>query len=215
MQGIALNFFPLETQSFTITLYRFPLDEGRPSQVGDEEAVQRNLEVESCRGLYWTLFQQSEGGIETVCGPFNNVYATLDSLRGALIERCESAMNSDSFRVTEGIRKRIEVTIEEYQEGRQVISLEPYLLRSRGQFGFLADFRFRPQDEYRGTRRALELSLSLDRNGQQNSNYYADRYSHLVSFVSRFHDRVSPIILPGRTRNTHGATACRAVPQST
>ena len=34
-----------------------------------------------------------------------------------------------------------------HPEGKQVISLEPYLLRSRGQFGFLADFRFHPIEE--------------------------------------------------------------------
>lgn len=200
MRGIALNFFPAESNSFTITLYRFPYEEESPPISRQEEAVRRNLEVDGFRGLYWTLFQQTEGGIETVCKPFNNVYVTIDALRNALIHRCEATLPSDHFRVTEGIGRRIEITTEAFPEGKQVVSLEPYLLRSIGKFGFLADFRFRPTEEYRGTRQAQQLSLSLDKNGQQNSNYYADRHAHLVSFVNRFHDIIFPVHLPGGFR---------------
>jgi len=197
MRGIALNFFPLATDQFTITLYRLPYVEGKRPTSGSEEAVRRNLRVEGTRDSYWTLFQQIENGTEIDCGPFEDIFITKDALRLSLIQSCRDNLESSQFRVTKGFLSRVEITTGTYSEGVQVISLEPYLLRSRGQFGFLADFRFRPIEEYQRTRRALQLSLSLDRSGRRNSNYYADRYSHLVAFVKKFHNVIFPITLPG------------------
>ena len=81
MRGVALNFFPLVTEQFTITLYRFPYVEGERPCAGDEEAVCRNLEVEGKRQLYWTLFHSVENSTETSCKPFDNINATRDALR--------------------------------------------------------------------------------------------------------------------------------------
>ena len=197
MPGIALNLFPLTTDQFTITLYRLPYVEGIRPSVGDEKAVRRSLEVDSVRDHYWTLFQQIDGGVATVCEPLDNVYLTIDALRLALIQNCQRNLSSRDVRVLGGFRKRVEVTVGQFPEGIQVISLEPYFLKSSRQFGFLADFRFHPNKEHRGTRRALELSLSLDRRGQPNHNYYADRYTHLLNFVKEFHPRIFPLKLPG------------------
>ena len=197
MHRVVLNLFPLATDQFTIKLYRMPYAEGAPPTIGDEVGVRRQLVVDGTRNYYWTSFQPLEEGTEIVCEPFDNIYATIDALRLALIRSCTSNLNSASFRVTDGFRRRVEIITAEHLEGLQFISLEPYLLRSRRQFGFLADFRFHPTEEHRGTRRALELSLSLDRNGHRNSNYYADRYSHLAAYVRDFHHRIFPLIMPG------------------
>ena len=70
MPGFALNFFPLAADQFTITLYRFPYAEDKRPFVDDEQAVRRSLEVNGIRDSYWTLFQQIESGIATVCEPF-------------------------------------------------------------------------------------------------------------------------------------------------
>ncbi len=197
MRGIALNFFPLETEQFTTTLYRLPFVEGERPICGNEEAVRRHLVVNGESDSYWTLFQQTEGADEVVCQPFDNVYATIDALRLALIQSCRNNLESDCFRVAAGFRRPVEITIDTYPEGIQVVSLEPYLLRSRSLFGFLADFRFHPNKEHHGTRRSLQLSLSLDKNGRPNLNYYADRYSHLSTYVEKFHDKIFPLHMPG------------------
>ena len=197
MRGIALNFFPLTTDQFTITLYCLPFVEGERPRCGDEEAVRRKLKVNGEYHPYWMLFQQTEDATKVVCQPFDNVYTTMDALRLALLQSCEKNLGSDHFRVIGGFRRRIEITMDTYAEGIQVISLEPYLLRSRRQFGFLADFRFHPKEEYRGTKRSLQRSLSLDKNGRANPNYYADRYSHLSDYVARFHNKIFPLHMPG------------------
>ncbi len=197
MRGIALNFFPLETDQFTITLYRLPFVEGKRPTSGAEKAICRSLDVDGEYKPYWTLFQRTDESTEVVCNPFDNVYATIEALRLALIQSCTSHLPSDCFHVTDSFRRHVEIIMTSFPEGKQVVVLEPYLLRSRREFGFLADFRFHPAEGHRGTRKALQLSLSLDKHGQQNLNHYADRYSHLADYVTKFHDRIFPIQMPG------------------
>ena len=151
---------------------------------------------------------------KVVCEPFDNVYVTIDALRLALIQSCENNLYSHSFRVVEGSRRHIEVITDKFSEGSQVVSLEPYFLRSRRQFGFLADFRFHPTEEHRGTRRALQLSLSLDKHGQPNLNHYADRYSQLASYVSKFHDQIFPFNISGGQEVVVGSQLVELKPET-
>ena len=119
--------------------------------------------------------------------PFENTYATLDALRRALAESCASGLEAGSYEVSGGFRRETEVVVERHEEGVATVSLEPYLLRSEGRFGILASFRFHPSKAHRGSKRALQLSLALDRNGQPNLDFYADRYTKLSDFVREFH----------------------------
>ena len=213
MSGVALNFFPLATDQFTITLYRLPFIESERPRSGNEEAVRRHLEVDGNYSPYWTLFQRTEDSTEIVCKPFDNVYVTIDALRLALIRRCRKNLDPDHFRVIEGFRRRVEIITSTYPEGFQVVSLEPHLLRSQSQFGFIADFRFHPNKEHRGTRRSLQLSLSLDKHGQPNLNYYADRYSHLVAYVAKFHGQIFPLDMPGGQKLVVGSQLVELAPK--
>ena len=197
MSRIALNFFPIATDEFKITLYCFPFIEGNRPSAGGENPVRRYLAVDGKRAYYWTFFEPIEGGIKVECTPYDNIYATIAALRLALIASCRNTLDTDRLYIPEGFRRRVEIVTRRYEEGSQVVVLEPYLLRSRGQFGFLADFRFHPIEEHRGTRRSLQLSLSLDRHGRPNLNYYADRYSHLLTYVSELHNQLFPLYLPG------------------
>lgn len=197
MDDIALNFFPLISDDYTFTLYRMPFVENARPSSGDEEAVRRMLGVDGERRPYWTLFQEVPGSTKFECDPSHNVYATLGALRIGLIESCRDRLEASEFSISKGIRPRVEIVFERFPEGSRVVSVEPYYLREHRTFGFLADFRFHPKEEYRGTIRARELSLSLDSKGRSNQNHYADRYALLMSFVRRFHNRIFSITLPG------------------
>ena len=101
MRGIALNFFPLETDDFTITLYRLPFVEGERPTSGDEEAIRRRLKVNGEYESYWTFFQPATGATEVVCMPFDSIYVTIDALRLALIQSCRDNLASDQFHIIE------------------------------------------------------------------------------------------------------------------
>lgn len=196
MNDVALNFFPLKNSVFCNTLYCLPFTEGERPKHGDEVAIRRYLEIDGQLNQYWTFFSEVDDSTEVKCNSYENVYASIDALRLSLIKSCMNNLDTNEFRFKEGFHRRIELITSRFQEGLQVVTLEPYLLRSQSKFGFLVDFRFHPIDEHRGTRRSLQLSLSLDKHGQPNLNYYADRYTHLVSYVQKFHDRIFPLEMP-------------------
>lgn len=195
--SIALNFLPLATEQFHITLYCIPFADGKRPEYKNETAVSRNLEVNGNYSKYWTLFQKPPDGTKQVFQPLDNTYLTIDALRLALVRSCREKLSNDSFRVNTKFRRYIEIITDEYPEGSRAILLEPYFLRSRGQYGFLVNLHFRPKEEYRGTRRVLKLSLALDKHGQPNRNYYADRYTQLIAFVKDFHNKIFPLSIPG------------------
>ena len=196
MHTVALNFFPITTYDFAIRTYRFPFVENARPTAGEEQAARRSLVVNGTRDVYWTLFTACENGTKTLCNPFDNRYLTIDALRGGLVRNCRENLGPTDFRVIEGFRPHVEIILHEYPEGLQVVQLEPYFLAATDQFGFLADFRFHPTEEQRGSKRSLLLSLSLDKHGQPNPNYYADRYEHLINFVATFHSKLFPLQLP-------------------
>ena len=195
MQGIALNFLPVLTRDFRVTMYSVPFrGEERPVYAG-ERAVLRHFEEDGNYKPYWTVFEAFDGARRLDLGPFDNTYATVEALRRALEESCISGLDSGSYEVRDSFRREIEVVVERYEEGVATVWLEPYLLRSAGRFGVLASFRFHPVEAHRGTRRALQLSLALDRNGQPNLDFYADRYAKLSDFIREFHGSLFPLRL--------------------
>ena len=194
MRGVALNFFPLKSHDFTFRLFYSPFVEGARPSVGEEKAVRRSLEVGGKRDFYWTLSQEHTGSGEIECGPFDNTYATIDLLRAALIGSCHDGLPLEDVDAPQGFRRRVEIVLARHREGEELLSVEPYFLRSKRLFGFLVDFRFRPGSEHRHSRRASELSLSLDKSGRENLNYYADRYGKLSDFVARIHPAIFPLV---------------------
>ena len=195
--SIALNFFPLETEQFQITLYRLPFIRGERPEFNNEKAVRRTLNVNDNFDEYWTLFQEPPDSIKQEVQSLDDTYLTIDALRLALVQSCSEKLPNDSFSVSKKFRRHIEIVTGIHPEGSRVALLEPYFLRSRGQFGFLVDLRFHPNEVYRGTRKALELSLALDKHGQRNRNYYADRYTQLIDFVKGFHNKIFPLNISG------------------
>lgn len=213
MSRIALNFFPVATDRFTITLYRLnvggqerpPCDEGR--------VVRRYLKTNEEGEYHWCTFEPRPDATKIECKPHDNIYVTLDALRNGLIGSCDANLQRGSFKVYGGIRKYVEIVTSVYDEGRQVATVEPYYLRVRRQFGFLVGFRFHPKELHVGTRSSLQRSLSLDRQGRPNYNYYADRHSHLVDYVRRFHPRIFPLHMENGQRLDIGSTLVEFVPE--
>ena len=193
MSGIALNFFPVVGDQFTIQLYRLHYA-GQERPADEQGRVTRRYLRSNGDGEYcWCTFEQRADATEIECKPFDNIYVTLDALRNALIESCQDNLDPGLFKVSGRIRRYVEIVTHAYDEGEQVATIEPYLLRSRRQFGFLVGFRFHPKRTHVGTRASLQRSLALDNQGRPNYNYYADRHSQLVEYVDRFHSRIFPL----------------------
>ena len=200
MNAITLNFLPVVTRNFSFHLFRSDYNENCRPSAGQEQAVLRNLPPTNNPDddylPYWTTFEERPKAEKVICNSRDNNYATIDALRRSLIANCRE--KNIQFRPIEGIRDRVEVTLNEYPEGVQVVIVEPYYLRARRKFGFLLNLRFHPKDKHRGTIRAAQLALALDHDGHPNRNQYADRYDYLQSFIQKYHKTIFPLDVGGR-----------------
>ena len=198
MQGIALNLLPILTREFRIAIYIVP-ETGKERPVHDgERAVLRQLNEDGEYKSYWTLFEPFDGARRRGTGARSTTPTRPSKHCGkALEESCRSNLEADGYRTRNGIRREVEVIVERHEEGVATVSLEPYLLRSAGRFGVLASFRFHPDEPFRGTKRSLQISLALDRNGQPNLDSYVDRYGKLSEFVRGYHGLLFPLTMPG------------------
>jgi hypothetical protein len=212
---VALNFFPLRDQDFKFVVYR------RPHADIDREDYpnlkQRRLpSTTSARGTtgrrkaeyrrYWVSYEQQDGFEVFHCTSRTNNYLTLDYLYHLLKRNCSSLDEDEYYFEDWRFNPRALFVLQEHQEGKEVVWLEPYLLKAEGEFGYLADFRFAMPSHSRVSKRSLELSLA-HKNGQPNKDFYADRFSKLQRFISLYHDRLFPL-RPEKTKIAVRKTLC-------
>jgi hypothetical protein len=197
-QVIALSFFPLTEQDFTIRVYRriSLSSEKKPAQV---DWSQRRLPVQNGTGdkyvNFWTSFEPTSGFEEFLCTPFTNVYLTIDFLSYLLRQNCFRKLSEDEFVIPDdGFKsKRTLFILQKFPEGKQVVWLEPYFLHSKRMFGFLVDFEFDAPSLTKANRRIQQLSLSLDKDFRSNKNFYADRFEKIKQFIATFYNKVFPL----------------------
>lgn len=194
MADIALNFLPIEQQVFTICVYRKPYEPGSLPSPG---VSRRRLPLqEGGTGDFLVTHHAAPGFTESVCSTTANRELTKDALFSALLERCTSSLSEQEYRRhPDDLRRRVFFLLQQHEEGRQEVWLEPYYLAARDTFGFLADFSFFPKPEHRGSRRSQQLALSLDHRFLANTNFYADRFAALEDFGRRFHGRLFPLFI--------------------
>lgn len=192
-QSIALSFFELDTQDFNFTLYRRPYGEGEKSE--DNPGLSKHELPTECTTVhqdadyesYWVSLDPRDDLVPFVCRPDDNPYVTCKYLYKLLKDKCISAVVESVYEIPtedEFSRRTIEFVIDSFEEGDQIVWLQPYFLKSKQCFGFLAEFRFRAKWQFRQSTNARKLSLSLDSHGRRNRNFYSDRYDAIERFVS-------------------------------
>lgn len=141
---------------------------------------------------YWVSYEEQEDFEPFSCTSRTNNYLTLDYLHYLLKQSCSSLNENEYYAEDWRFIPRTLFVLQEHCEGKEVVWLEPYLLRAKGEFGYLADFRFSMPPYSKVSRRSLELSLA-HKNGQPNKDFYADRFGKLQRFISLYHDRLFPL----------------------
>lgn len=195
-ESIALNFFPLERQEFTIDVFRRPFRDGDRAE-DFPGATRWRLPSEGQEDgdytEYWVTFDPIDDFSPFRCNSRTNNYLTQGYLFWLLQRSC-NGLPRDAFAIhSDRFDPRVLFTLERFEEGDQVVWLQPYLLRATGEFGFLVDFSFRVRKPVRNVRRVQQLSLLLDNSGARNTNFYADRFEKLQAFVREYHHRLFPL----------------------
>ncbi len=199
-QSIVLSFFELNNQDFTFTVYRTPYVDRRELNndpglsryrlpTGDYDHNNRPIYDDFWVSLEFSETLEAYECSASTCNPLTRLY-----LFNLLKNRCELAL-TESKDYTLGDEKyrvrRIEFTIDNsFVEGNQVVWIEPYYLKSSQRFGFLADFKFRRDKNAPFNIEVQKHSLSLDKAGSRNKNFYSDRFNILRTFVAKYSTRV-------------------------
>src|SRR5258706_3181652 len=189
-ERIALNFLPLSQQEFEFDVYRHvyhPVDKKEDFQsstrrrlpTGEYDNFQNKIYSD-----YWVSLQPINGFESYTCFSKTNDYLTLELVFSKLFLNCQERLPKTACKLDSGFRNRIIFTLSEFEEGFQGVWLEPYYLKSVNKFGFLIDFKFYKLPNVKFSRKVQQLSLSLDKSGKSNVNYYAERYEMLQRFIS-------------------------------
>ncbi len=194
---ISLNFLPILSDSFPFTIYRRK-DAGETKDSFPEEVRRYSLPEANSnsteRFKYWVSYVKVDGFERFENRSDFNHHITREYLHRLLLESCrESKLQipfSDDSRFA---NKRISFTLKKHKEGRELIWIQAYFLKSVKKFGFLIDFRFKKNEETPFSRRVQQLSLSLDKRGRENRNFYSDRYDKIHHFISSKHNLIFPL----------------------
>jgi hypothetical protein len=193
---IALNFLPLTAQDFEFTVYR----KGKEDQEtkSDDNIFHYSLPIidnKESRQNYWVTFYERSSYEKFVCHCTYNIHLTKKYLFNILYEKIRKEIPADQIvKINNGFNlSRIYLSIEKFEEGTQTIWIEPYLLKVKGEWGFLCDFHFFKNEEYPFDKRVQQLSLSLDEYYQPNKNYYLNKFNFVKTFIKNLLPKVKNI----------------------
>ncbi|HCN50591.1 Piwi domain-containing protein [Chryseobacterium indologenes] len=194
MANIRLNILPITERKFTFSIYRKLKAEG---DLKVDNIYQYHLPIEvnsEDRKLYLVSFDPAEGFEEYSTNATTSIGLTKNYLLKLLFNTLEGKIVPCQFEVKKYFaNQQIEFTIENYPEGRQVIFLSPYYLEEQQTFGFIIDFKFVKAKEVSFSRDVQTLSLSLDKHGRSNKNYYSDKFELINRFLDQMYDDINVI----------------------
>lgn len=190
---IALNFSALKQQEFEFVVYRkkrSPRDKRPndkkifgsrlPSKMGEKEFEN-----------YWVSFTEFSNSQKFLCTRDLNKNLTKSFILWQLKELCHSKLPVGTFESqTRSKYRRLYFILENHNEGKEAIWLEPYYLAENNQYGFLIDYKFLKSDLTRFNRKIQELSLSLNSIGRSNTSFYSDKYSKIRKFARLFYKKI-------------------------
>ena len=197
--GIKLNFFPLANQDILFKVYRQEYH-GQDKQPGYYKAkLPQSAGSSDDYKEYWTTFEKQDGFELFSCTQKDNLYLTLDLIREVFFKKVKENLPESKYILhDDGFEKYASLIISEAPEGKEVINLVPYFLRSKGLYGFLVDFRFKKNHNVPFSKKVQQLSLSLDKNFYSNKNYYSDKYDKLNLFTDNFLGTLFPLSIAGQ-----------------
>ena len=96
---------------------------------------------------------------------------------------------------TKGFVNEIHFSMQRYNEGEELLVIEPYYLRAAQKFGCLAAFHFRLAETVKFSRRVQQPSLKSDKNYRRNLDYYLDRTAKVNGFLNERWAVLSRLVL--------------------
>jgi hypothetical protein len=197
MTNIRLNILPVTETKFSFKIFRKLKQD---NDVKEEKIFQYQLPYErdlEKRGVYLVSFEPKENFNEYLVYSYYAIGLTKRYLIKILLESLNPTNCQFSFDVKKRFaEEQIEFTISEVEQGRRIISLSPFYLEEQKQFGFIIDFKFSRNKKFPFNKEVQILSLSLDKQGRSNKNYYSDKLRLFQFFLDKVYNEIQTIGQP-------------------
>ncbi len=193
--NISINFLEITPTEFEVKFYWQKLTEINEDQ--RKNFYIRNIKLREEDEKFEKVaivFEPLEGFQEKICPQNYNLDITKQLLFKVLLEKCK---NADLFENSKDKYHRLYFILNKHKEGSETIWLEPYFLSKTNSFGFLLDYKFFVDDEYKKKlaspvdRRILQLSGTLDNSGKSNKEFYIFKQEKLKLFLNKFYSLIS------------------------
>lgn len=184
MKDVRLSFLEIVEESYSFEVYRKEYD---GALTPDDGLSVYNLIADNSLDKYqkyYVTFGFRDGFELYKCSSEENRFLTqkilLDMLReGATKSGVSFVIHDKSF------LKRIDLLADEHTEGNRYISFTPYYLERKKKFGFLVDMKFHPiSHSFKVNDRTLKLTFSLNKFGEANKNFYADKFNFVSQYLA-------------------------------
>jgi hypothetical protein len=194
MANIRLNILPIRENAFSFKIYRRPKT--------DEDTRQDNIYLYylpqgddlKIRSPYLVSFTPIEGYTEFVAHSAQAIGLTKRFLTHLLISNLHADGCPLQFYLHRSFAvEKVNFVLKEFPKGKQIVFLSPYYFEELKRFGFIIDSHFIKNQEVSFDKEVQILSLSLDKNGRSNRNYYADKFDLIQLFLEKVHETIKEI----------------------
>ncbi len=179
-KDLQINILPIENSKFTFSLYSkvYPAFEKNPlvyfTRINEE--------------IYGVSISAYEDFKRNDFDSFDSTELTKWYLYNLLKENCKR--NSISYNEFDKFQRYIDIKLNEDDFGQEIVTITPTYVNSKKVFGFMLNYRFIKNKNVSFSREIQIRSLSLDRNGNENKNYYIDKYNKITSFIKKYYQHV-------------------------
>lgn len=175
---LQINILPIVNSNFTFSLY-----------------AKKFSSFEKDSQLYFTRINDEIFGVSNTAyedsklnefNAFSNTELTKWYLYSLLIDNCKKY--SIPYHEYKKFQRCIDVVLKVDNFGEEIISVTPTYVNSKKIFGFILSYRFIKRENIEFSKEIQKRSLSLDKNGNENKNYYIDKYNINTTFINKYFD---------------------------
>ncbi len=191
--NILLSFLELCDSNFEFPIFRKSYDK----EANNDGMYRYSLPTTASRNdrdTYAVSFTQKEDCTQFIARSTDNIQMTKKWLMQALIEKVAQTLSNNEYFIGKRFIPNLSFVITSHKEGQRLIQVEPYYLEANNSFGFILDYKFKPNHGYEKTRQEKILSLSLSPDGSKNKNYYSDKMRYITLFVQNTINKLFPIL---------------------
>ena len=194
MANIRLNILPIYNKNFSFKVYRKLKED---DDIREENTYLYNLPKEERSKeykSYWVSFSSKDDFEEFNVSSEDVIGLSKKYLFNQLVETVQNNECPFEYNIKRKFTEDyLDFTIESYSEGNRIICLSPYYLEEQKIYGFIIDFRFSKNEQTPFNKEVQILSLSLDKQGRSNKNYYSEKFRLIQEFLSTIHSVVQNI----------------------